>query len=128
MFSNCQIGGMDLGFPDVCKTPVPPVPYPNTAMGPTTIPVCFNLLLCFGPRHNIMSIRPVSMGDTPGVGMGLVSQTVMAPQRHVTGAFTFILRGSPHTRVTSFGPTNLINCPPSARLVPSQFKEILLCA
>ncbi|AEP35906.1 DUF4150 domain-containing protein [Taylorella asinigenitalis] len=127
MFANCQLGGMDLGFPDVCKTPVPPVPYPNIALGPTTIPVCFNTLLMCTPRHNLMSFRPITQGDTPGVGLGLVSQTVMAQQRHVTGSFTFIVKGAPHTRVTSMGPANLINCPLSYRTVPSQFKEILLC-
>ena len=37
MFANCQMGGQDMGFPDVCLTPSPvgpvPIPYPNIAMG-----------------------------------------------------------------------------------------------
>jgi len=127
MFSNCQVGGMDLGFPDVCKTPVPPIPYPNMALGPMTIPVAFNILLMGLPAHNMMSIRPVTLGDQAGIGLGLVSQTIIMKQNHITGAFTYILRGTPATRVTSIGPTNLINCPLSVRIVPSQFKELLLC-
>ncbi|SPY07096.1 PAAR-like domain-containing protein [Oligella urethralis] len=127
MFANCQLGGMDLGFPDVCKTPIPPIPYPNIAMGPLTIPICFNVLLMGLPQHNIMSSRTITFGDTPGIGLGLISWTVMARQQHVTGAFTHILRGTPATRVTSLGPTNLINCPLSVRIVPSQFKALLLC-
>ncbi|WOS38083.1 hypothetical protein RP300_01648 [Oligella urethralis] len=128
MFANCQLGGMDLGFPDVCRTPIPPIPYPNMAIGPTTIPICFNLLLCCMPKHNLMSIRPMSQGDNLGVGLGMICPTVMAPQTHVTGAFTHILRGTPATRVTSLGPSNLFNCPISVRLIPSQIKQLLLCA
>ena len=36
MFASCQLMGMNLGFPDVCLTPVPvptPVPYPNIVDG-----------------------------------------------------------------------------------------------
>ena len=126
MFANAQFGGMDLGFPDVCKTPVPPIPYPNTAAGPTTVPVAFNVLAGGGPWHNIMSARPMSGGDIAGVGMGVASQTVAARQQHVTGAFTTIIRGSPSTRVSSLGPSNLINCPISCRIVPSQITVMVL--
>lgn len=39
MFANCQMMGLDLAFPDVCKTPPAlPIPYPNFALGPTAIP------------------------------------------------------------------------------------------
>ncbi len=128
MFANCQLSGMDLGFPDCCKTPIPPIPYPNMAMGPVTIPIPFNILLKCVPQHNLMSFRPITLGDTAGIGLGLVSQTVMAQQRHLTGAFTYIIRGTPATRVTSLGPANLINCPLSVRIVPSQFTELVLAA
>ena len=109
MFANCQLSGMDLGFPDCCKTPIPPIPYPNMAMGPVTIPIPFNILLKCVPQHNLMSFRPITLGDTAGIGLGLVSQTVMAQQRHLTGAFTYIIRGTPATRVTSLGPANLLS-------------------
>lgn len=126
MFANAQFGGMDLGFPDVCKTPIPPIPYPNIALGPMTVPIAFNVLAGGGPWHNLMSVRPLTMGDTPGIGLGLVSQTVMARQQHVTGAFTVIVRGTPSTRVTSIGPANLSNCPLSCRVVPSQLRVLVL--
>ena len=128
MFANCQLSGMDLGFPDCCKTPIPPIPYPNMAMGPVTIPIPFNILLKCVPQHYLMSFRPITLGDPAGIGLGLVSQTVMAQQRHLTGAFTYIIRGTPATRVTSLGPANLINCPLSVRIVPSQFTELVLAA
>lgn len=125
MFANCQIGGIDLGFPDICKTPLPPFPYPNMAYGPTGIPTTFNILLSGGPWHNLMTFKPVSFGDTPGVGGGLISQTFMSRQQHLTGSFSTFIRGAPSTRVTSIGPTNLINCP-SVRIMPSQIKLLLL--
>ncbi len=38
MFANNQGGGQDMGFPDVCLTPTPPVvtpmPYPEHRDGP----------------------------------------------------------------------------------------------
>lgn len=126
MFSNAQLMGMDLGFPDVCRTPAVPIPYPNMSMSPMTVPICFNILVGGGPAHNMMSIRPMTLGDQPGVGGGMVSQTFMQKHNHITGAFTRILRGSPTTRLTSIGPTNMINCPPSVRIVPSQIKELML--
>ncbi|ADU91670.1 DUF4150 domain-containing protein [Taylorella equigenitalis] len=128
MFANQQLMGMDLGFPDVCRTPAVPIPYPNMAMSPTTIPIPFNWILCGGPSHNMMSVRVMTIGDQPGIGLGMVSQTITMKQNHVTGAFTEILRGTPATRMTSMGPTNMINCPPAVRIVPSQFKYLLLCA
>ncbi|CCG20014.1 conserved hypothetical protein [Taylorella asinigenitalis 14/45] len=126
MFANSQFGGMDLGLPDVCKTPVPPIPYPNIAPSVVTIPVAFNYLIMGGPEHNMASIRPFTTGDVPGVGLGVASQTIIAKQNHVTGSFTNILRGTPVTRLTSIGPTNVFNCPPACRIVPSQFKVISL--
>ncbi|WP_432787292.1 hypothetical protein AAEX37_01585 [Oligella sp. MSHR50489EDL] len=126
MFSNCQLGGMDIGFPDVCKTPIPPIPWPNMAIGPVTVPIPFNSLLGGVPIHNLLSIRPTSFGDTPGIGLGVLCPMVMGPHRHLTGMFTYINRAAPVTRMTSIGITNGWNCPISIRLMPSQFKELLL--
>jgi hypothetical protein len=43
MFANCQLMGMDMAFPDVCKSPVP-IPFPNMALGPMAIPNAWNIL------------------------------------------------------------------------------------
>jgi hypothetical protein len=120
--------GMDLAFPDVCKTPpvLAPIPYPNMALGPTAIPNAWNILFMAMPAHNMATTTPLTLGDQPGVGMGLVSNTVMSQSRHVTGAFTVLIKGTPATRMTSITAQNRCNMV-GMRIVPSQFK-ILMCA
>lgn len=127
MFANCQMMGVDTGFPDVCKTPpvAAPIPYPNIGMGPTGVPAAYNVLVSVGPGHNLATTIPFTLGDTLGIMLGLVSQTVDAPARHVTAMFTCLMGGLPATRMTSMGPGNLINSP-NVRLVPSQVKVLLL--
>ena len=129
MFVNCQMMGLDLAFPDACKTPpaaMAPLPYPNTALGPMAVPNAWNFFIMAGPAHNMATKIPVTMGDTPGVGGGLISQSFMSQGRHVTGAFTFLIRGTPATRMTSLSLQNRINAP-GMRIVPSQFKLLALC-
>jgi len=128
MFANCQMMGIDMGFPDVCKTPpvAVPIPYPNIAAGPMGVPAAYNILVCVGPAHNLATTIPITNGDNAGLMLGLVSQTVMAPARHVTAMFTCLMGGLPGTRMTSVAVGNVINCPPGMRLVPSQPKVLLL--
>ncbi len=129
MFASCQVGGMNLGFPDVCMTPAAPapipLPYPNTSAGPTTAPFCANILLCCGPAHNLTTPVPMSLGDCPGVAEGVASGTVMSPTRPLTGAFTVLFDGAPATRLTTSNIQNNTNAP-GMRIVPSQVTVILL--
>jgi len=130
MFANCQMMGMDLAFPDVCKTPpaaMMPIPYPNFAMGPMAVPNAWNILIMGMPAHNLATMTPLTLGDTPGLGGGIISQTVMNQSRHVTGAFTILLKGTPATRMTSITLQNRANMV-GMRIVPSQFKVVLLAA
>ncbi len=129
MFANAQMGGMDMGFPDVCLTPVGPapvpIPYPNIAMGPMGVPAAYNVLFQCTPAHNMSTVVPLTNGDNAGVAMGVASGTVMGPGRHLTGAFTVLVGGMPATRMTSMALQNNTNCP-GVRLVPSQTKVLLL--
>jgi len=128
MFANTQMMGMDLGFPDVCLTPMPtpvPVPYPNIAMGPMAIPAAYNVLFMAAPAHNLASTVVMTNGDNAGVATGVASATVMGPARHVTAAFTCLVGGLPCTRLTSVAIQNSTNCP-GIRIVPSQVKVIVL--
>lgn len=128
MFANAQMMGVDLAFPDVCKTPPAlPIPYPNFALGPTAIPNAWNILYGGTPAHNLATVTPITNGDNAGVLMGVVSQTVMGPSRHVTGAFTVLLKGTPCTRMTSLSVQNRCNIV-GMRIVPSQFKVLVLAA
>ena len=126
MFANCQMMGMDLAFPDVCKTPPAiPIPYPDFALGPTAIPNAYNILYMCTPAHNMATVTPLTNGDNAGVAMGVVSQTVMGQSRHLTGAFTVLLKGTPATRMTSLTLQNSTNMV-GMRIVPSQFKVLML--
>ncbi|MBH2995948.1 DUF4150 domain-containing protein, partial [Serratia marcescens] len=112
MFANSQMIGVDLAFPDVCLTPSPapvPVPYPDIALAPTAIPNAFNILFVGTPAHNMATVTPLTNGDNPGVATGVASGTVMGPSRHLTGAFTVLLKGTPATRLTSLSLQNSTN-------------------
>jgi hypothetical protein len=127
MFANCQMGGQDFGFPDVCLTPptATPIPYPNIAMGPTAVGAVYNVLISAAPAHNLGTSIPLTNGDNAGVLMGVASGTVMGPARHVTASFTVLMGGMPATRLTSMSIQNSTNVP-GCRIAPSQVKVILL--
>jgi hypothetical protein len=126
VFANCQLMGMDLAFPDVCRTPVP-IPFPNMGMGFMALPNAWNILFMAMPAHNMATTIPITLGDQPGVLGGVVSQTFMQQARHVTGAFKTIIKGTPATRMTSLTTQNRCNMV-GARIVPSQFKVVILSA
>lgn len=132
MFANCQLGGMDMGFPNVCLTPAPPapapvpIPYPCQGMGPMGIPAPTLTILWGGaPVHTLLTTYPMTMFGPPGIA-GVASGTVLGPQRPMTGAFSIICRGAPVTRMTTMSLGNLTNCPPNVRLALSQVKVLLL--
>lgn len=129
MFANSQMSGTDTGFPDVCLTPTPagpvPTPYPNVAMGQMGVPPIPNILFMCTPAHNMSTVTPLSNGDNAGVATGVASGTVMGPRRHLTGAFTVLLKGMPATRLTSMSIQNNTNAP-GARIAPGQTKVLLL--
>ena len=127
MFANTQMGGMNLGFPDVCLTPpVPePIPYPNLAFGPMGVPAVYNVLFECAPTHNLMTEIVLSLGDEPGIELGVASGEVMGPTRHLTAAFSVLVGGAPVTRLTSISLQNSTNCP-GMRIVPSQLKVLVL--
>jgi hypothetical protein len=128
MFANTQMMGVDLGFPDVCLTPMPapvPIPYPNIALGPMGVPAAYNVLFMCTPAHNMATTVVMTNGDNTGVALGVASGMVMGPSRHLTAAFTVLVGGLPATRMTSVALQNSTNCP-GMRLVPSQPKVLLL--
>lgn len=126
-FANTQMMGLDLAFPDVCRTPTPagPVPYPNLALGPMAVPAVYHVLFMGMPAHNLRTTVVLSNGDNAGLALGVVSGSVMGPSRHLTGAFTALVGGLPATRLTSLSLQNRTNCI-GARLVPSQLKVMIL--
>jgi hypothetical protein len=128
MFGNSQMGGVNIGFPDICLTPpvAIPIPYPNISLGPVGFPPAFKIFWMCTPSHNILTMPLFSLGDTPGVmGFGVVSHLIMSPTRPIIGAFTMLLMGLPATRLTTINIQNTLNCP-GMTLVPAQIKVIIL--
>ena len=128
MFGNSQMGGVNIGFPDICLTPpvAVPVPYPNISFGPVGFPPSPKIFWMCAPAHHLFTTPMISMGDTPGVmGMGVVTHLIMSPTRPIIGSFTMLLHGIPATRMTTINLQNTMNSPGMA-LVPSQFKVIIL--
>jgi hypothetical protein len=129
MFGNSQMMGLDLGFPDVCLTPTPagpvPIPYPNMALGPVSVPSQAKVFYFFTPAHNLLTVTPISLGDNPGVATGVASGTVMGPKRHVVPCVTVLVGGMCATRLTSVAIQNNTNAP-GVRIVPSQVRVVLL--
>lgn len=133
MFANTQMGGMSLGFPDVCLTPIPspagpiptPLPYPNIATGMMGVPAAYNVLFGGTPAHNLLTIVPMSNGDNAGVMSGVASGVCMGPQRSMLGSFSVVVAGMFATRLTSLTIQNSTNCP-GMTLAPAQVRVLLL--
>jgi hypothetical protein len=129
--SNGPIPGTNFAFPDVCKTPVGPavvpIPYPNVTMSPTKIPSQFSTFLTCMPAQNLMSVGTVSMGDQPGVLLGVMSQMFMAMDRCHLGSFKTLIGTAFASRVTSLsGQNGLSPNAVGATISPSQVTTILL--
>ncbi len=129
MFANTNLGVMNLGFPDVCLTPVGPVvvpiPYPNIALSVTHVPSVFNVIIGGGLAENLLTSGTISNGDNAGVAMGVASGLVMGPDRAMLGSFKTLIGGAFATRLTSVTMQNSTNSV-GVSVTPSQFKVLLL--
>ena len=136
MFANCSLGGMDIGFPDVCLTPIPspagpiptPIPYPNMATRPMSLPPTCSLrhLISFMPAHNMVTTTPMTAGDNAGcMPGGVASATMMGTGRILMGSPKVFTGGTPSSNVLKPTLQNLTNCPGMC-LVPAQFRVLIL--
>ncbi len=133
MFANCQMGGVNVAFPDVCNTPTPagpvPIPYPNVSMGMTANPgtASTKVFLSCMPAHTMKTQGTISNGDNAGVALGVASGMVMGPHKHLLGSFGVFYEGMPVTKMTSMtGQNGMSLNVPGATLAPAQFKVIIL--
>jgi hypothetical protein len=112
---------MDFGFPDVCRTPplAIPLPYPNFALAPTSIPTQFQTLILCMPAHNVTTIKPISMGDNAGLLGGMVSQLDMGPSTHTMFVTNVLMGGPPATKMLNMTMQNGVNIN-GMTIVPSQ--------
>ena len=111
--------GMNIGFPDVCLTPVGPavvpIPYPNFAL--TAQAVAFSPIVRVSGVHalNLGSVIPMTMGDEPGVA----HWTVKGPGRYVMGNPIVFVDRLPAINLTCPSTGNTANNAVGACLVPS---------
>lgn len=111
VFVNSQgpIPAIGFAFPDVCLTPtvVPvPIPYPNFALRPTSIPTQFSCYTLAMPNHNLLTTQPMTMGDNAGVNLGVASGMVMGPARNYTSSFKVFQGMAPVTRMLDVSGQN----------------------
>lgn len=128
MFANNNLGIMNLGFPDVCLTPIVvpvPIPYPNIAFSLTHIPSQFNVFIGIGIAENLATTGTVSNGDNAGVNLGVASGMVMGPDRSILGSFKTLIGAIPASRLTGLNIQNSTNTP-GITLTPAQFCTLLL--
>lgn len=125
------IPGPDFGFPDVCTTPIGPapvpIPYPNLDLPFLAVPTQFRTFNSFMPSFNMATVKVMSLGDQPGVLLGVASGLVMGPVRHVLGSFTLFIGGPPTTKMLDMtghngGSPNI----PGMTLAPSQVTVMCL--
>lgn len=132
MFQLTMGSGMDMAFPDVCLTPtlVPtPIPYPDMAFSVTSAPAAYNILTECMPSLNQLSEGLVSVGDQPGVLLGVVSHLEAGEAFYILGCVTIFVDGPPAQRLTSVTGQNAMGMLPNAPgmcSVPSQFTVLSL--
>lgn len=94
--------GINIGFPDVCLTPIAgvpvPIPYPNFAAHAMAAPFCATVTVTGMNALNQGSLIPMTSGDEPGVAHPTVKGT---------GAFTM---GNPVVFIEGLPGINLL-CP-----------------
>jgi carboxyl-terminal processing protease len=110
--------GMNIGFPDVCLTPVGPVPvpipYPNMAMHAMAVPFAANVLITFMPALNMMAETPITLGDQAGV-----ASPFMGPGRFTMGNPIVMIDAAPAVNLTCPTTGNDFVNAVGAVLVPS---------
>lgn len=131
MFINTNLGVLNLGFPDVCKTLVGPVvvplPYPNIAVSVTHIPSQFKVIIGGGLAENLLTSGTISNGDQVGILMGLISNLIMGPDRPFLGSFKAMIGGIFATRLTTINGQNGMPCNTVGfSLTPSQIRVLAL--
>ena len=132
MFQLSMTGGMTMGMPDVCKTPMPapvPIPYPNISTAAMANPAttAMTVLTDGTPSLNLRSQILLSNGDEPGVLMGVVSNLIMGPTEFIMGSVMVLQEGCPAQRLTSVTGHNglAMNCP-GVCLAPSQVTVLVM--
>jgi len=121
--------GMSTATPDVCDTPagpdMVPIPYDNIAQAVDSDPatVSETVLMCGFNAATVISVILMSQGDDAGVGMGVMSGTILGPCQYKLGSATVMIEGTAATYMgTTIGHNDDpdSNCPIGVVDSPSQ--------
>ncbi len=111
--------GMNLGFPDVCGTPVGPVvvpiPYPNIAMNAQAFPFSPNVKISMMNGLNMASKIPMTSGDEAGTAHPMIKMA----SAYTMGNPIVKINNMPAINLTCPTTGNNMNCMLGAVLVPS---------
>jgi hypothetical protein len=95
-------------------------------LGPTAIPTQMSVFTMMMPSHNMLTEKPLSLGDEPGLLLGLIGPFDMGPTRHLMGSTNVFLGGPPATKMTSpTGQNGLMSNAFGATISPAQV--VLMC-
>ena len=93
--------GENIGFPDVCNTPVgpatAPIPYPNMGSNSMAMPFCPTIMISMMPAHNQGAKPLMTNGDNAGVAHPLFMQ----PGGNNLGQVRVLLSGMPAETLTN---------------------------
>lgn len=111
--------GDNMGFPDVCNTPVgtatSPLPYPNDGTNAAAMPMLPTILLSLCPGHNQTAKPLITSGDEAGCAHSSFIQS----GGNNLGNIRILLSGSPAETMANPTQGNNYNCSTGAKLVPS---------
>jgi|GEM_PF-1266775 len=111
--------GENVGFPDVCNTPVgpatAPIPYPNMGSNSMSMPMCPTIMISMMPAHNQGAKPAMTNGDNAGVA----HSSVMMSGGNNLGNIKVMLSGQPAETMCNPTQGNNYNDPVGAKLVPS---------
>ena len=126
-------GGNAFCFPDVCKTPAPPlppipIPYPNTGMMMTAEKTSAKVKFDMSEAVTLKSEIPSTNGDEAGVAGGLVSGKNMDKCTFKMGSTSVKIEGQPAIMLTSLSAHNGMNAnmPAGCVAAPSQTKVLIM--
>ena len=111
--------GVATAFPDVCKTPAPPlppipIPYPNVAMSADTAQGSSDVKCDGNPIMLQGSNFKMSTGDEAGVAGGVVSGQIKAKAEFVNFSFDVVVEGKPVPRLADMMVQNKGGAPNTA--------------
>ena len=125
--ATTMAGGMCMGMPDVCLVPAPPgppipTPFPNMAECMMATGTTTKVLVQCMPALTQSSTIPMTSGDEPGVGGGVISGVFIQQAAFKTSSSKVLFQGKNAVMLTGTTAHNgsNANVPAGVHMAPSQ--------